>query len=104
MSSEFEELMEEGFAEAMAVIGSTNIRCGQVTKGCIAAPFKMTREQRDSGFWQEITTTVEVSRADFLELKIADRSTVTVGGRKMTVRTFEEDPHDPTARIFLKPA
>src|SRR5436190_24213300 len=103
MASEFDEFMAAGFEETCEVIGTVNIRCGQLTKGCVAGAFVATKEQRETGYWDDVTTTVELSRANYVALGIVDRAFVTLASRSMQVKRIEDDPHDPGVRLYLTP-
>lgn len=104
MASELEEFFSECFDSACETIGQKAVRCGTRLGNGIVSPFVQTREQRDSGFWQECTTTLEVSREVAQELQLADRSLVKIESRDFRVMRIEDDPHDVSVRYFLKPA
>lgn len=104
MPSELDDFFAECAEEAMGVIGKAPMQCGTRRAGGVVTPFLATREQRDSGFWSEITSTAELTRADAATLQLADRSEVIIAGKRFMVRRIEDDPHDPCIRYFLKPA
>lgn len=103
MPSEFDEFMGEGAEETFSAIGTVPIKCGTVSKGCVAAPFLRKREMQGAGYWDETTTTAEILRADFVALGITVKGFVVVGGKRLRVVHLEDDLHDPCVRVFLKP-
>ena len=103
--SAFSDFVAEGFA-LMAEQCGTPITVGEVTRSCILSPFIQTREARDSGFWDNATSTAELLRTDaeLLGLTIENGGTVvSVNGRAMCVVGIDDDPADPCVRVHLRP-
>lgn len=101
--SEFEDMIAEGAQDVLDECG-TDIVCGKVTKKCVLSPLMLSKAMRESGLWEEITATAELTRTDFTALGIVDRAEITVGGKKMKVMLIEDDRVDPCVRLQLKPA
>jgi hypothetical protein len=54
--------------------------------------------------WEQGSRVIEMTRADFTRLKLADRANVTLAGGRMQIFVIEDDDADPTIRLHLKPA
>lgn len=103
MLSDFDDFMAAGAEEAFGVIGTTPIKCGNKTAGCVMSPFMAKQELRGTGFWNDVTATAELLRAAAVTLGIVDRSIVVIEERRLKVMQIDDDPHDPCVRLFLKP-
>lgn len=100
--SEFDDAISDGFDAAVELFGST-ITCNGKSAPCVASSQPKSFALRDSGLWETGMVIVEMKRADFTALGIADRSVVEHDGRKFKVFTIDTDPADPCVRLTLKP-
>jgi hypothetical protein len=106
--SEFDDFMAEGAATSMDTIGRVTVRRGTVVVGGVVGSVHSQRRLQDAGVWSDADVALEVERADFVLLGIADRTTIEIEALAKTIGRFfyvagiDPDPHDPCVLLALK--
>jgi len=109
--SEFESMMQDGFAAVVAVCDGAVISTGAgptlKVRSCIIGNPTVSRELQATGLRLNYDTVAELTRADAEYLGLypmesnTDRPTCTINGRTYKRDGIEDDPHDPMVRLQL---
>lgn len=100
--SQFDALLSRGFDVMTATMGVT-LTYNQLESKCIPSSQPVTREQRDSGFFEAGMQIVELKRTEKVRLNLVADSVVKVAGKPMKVKTIDDDEADPCVRLTLRP-
>lgn len=106
--SAFDHLLGQGFDLLVDKTDAPTISKGGVTAKCVCTPIGESKALRETGYWPQFHAVAEVKMADFVALKIVDRSIVTYRdqlrpcGIKLKVIGIEGDGADACVKITLK--
>ena len=108
---DFEDILGEGFALVRDEANCFTITHLGVTKKPVGNPIAESHEQKKAGYWLAFKTVCELLRVDFVELKLVDRSIVTItapDGQTCTAKVIGieggKSDGDPCVRITLERA
>jgi hypothetical protein len=109
MSDDATDLLEDGFEFLLEKTNPASISNSYGTAKLISTPIGMSKEMQKAGYWPQYNGTVELTRTDFMRLRIVDRSVVTYRNNaadKLTLELrvigIENDGGDPNVRLTLK--
>ena len=101
--SEFQSMIEAGFAEALTQIGDT-ITVGAKTARCVRTPFPQAVEYQLNGKLVTLDSEVDILRTEVTRLAITDRTECTIGGKSLRVVRIDDDENDPCLKLVTAAA
>jgi hypothetical protein len=100
--SEAFDLLEDGFDILAEEFFPCTLTKGANSAKCVGADVVEVKAMMDSGYDLDFDTAVEIKRAYFIELGIAQHDTVSLDDQEFTVKAIQRDKSDPCIRLGLK--